>query len=53
MNYFAEGHSSRCFLFVKDWVEKKVRRHLKRAQNRFYRRRADCSALLRFWRAGV
>ncbi|MCZ2073369.1 MAG: hypothetical protein LC130_00005 [Bryobacterales bacterium] len=30
VNYFAEGHSSRCFLFVKDWVEKKVRRHLKR-----------------------
>jgi len=34
VNYFAEGHSSRCFLFVKDWVEKKVRRHLKRARKR-------------------
>src|SRR5215831_9740399 len=24
VNYFAVGHSSRCFSFVKDWVEKKV-----------------------------
>src|SRR5215467_14069391 len=28
VNYFAVGHSSRCFSFVKDWVEKKIRRHL-------------------------
>ncbi len=34
VNYFAIGHSSRCFRFVKDWVEKKVRRHLMRARNR-------------------
>lgn len=34
VNYFAIGDSSRCFSFVKDWVEKKVRRHLMRAQNR-------------------
>jgi len=33
VNYFA-GHSSRCFSFVKDWVEKKVRRHLMRARKR-------------------
>ena len=26
------GHSSRCFSYVKDWVEKKVRRHLMRAR---------------------
>src|SRR5215472_2373873 len=32
VNYFAVGHSSRCFSFVKDWVEKKVRRHLMRAR---------------------
>ena len=32
--YFAVGHSSRCFSFVKDWVEKKVRRHLMRARKR-------------------
>jgi len=32
VNYFAAGHSSRCFGFVKDWVEKKVRRHLMRAR---------------------
>jgi RNA-directed DNA polymerase len=34
VNYFAVGHSSRCFSFVKDWVEKKVRRHLMRARKR-------------------
>src|SRR6201994_3725230 len=27
VNYFAVGHSSECFSFIKDWVEKKVRRH--------------------------
>ena len=25
VNYFAVGHSSECFSFIKDWVEKKVR----------------------------
>ena len=34
VNYFAVGHSSRCFSLVKDWVEKKVRRHLMRARKR-------------------
>ena len=34
VNYFAVGHSSRCFAFVKNWVEKKIRRHLMRARNR-------------------
>jgi hypothetical protein len=34
VNYFALGDASRCFSFVKDWVEKKVRRHLMRARNR-------------------
>jgi RNA-directed DNA polymerase len=32
VNYFAVGHSSRCFRYVKDWVEKKVRRHLIRSR---------------------
>jgi RNA-directed DNA polymerase len=32
VNYFAIGDSSRCFGYVKDWVEKKVRRHLMRAR---------------------
>jgi RNA-directed DNA polymerase len=32
VNYFRVGHSSRCFGYVKDWVEKKVRRHLTRAR---------------------
>ncbi|RDJ97289.1 group II intron reverse transcriptase/maturase [Cupriavidus lacunae] len=34
VNYFAVGHASECFSFVKDWVEKKVRRHLGRSRNR-------------------
>jgi RNA-directed DNA polymerase len=34
VNYFAIGHSSRCFQFVKQWVELKVRRHMMRARNR-------------------
>ena len=34
VNYFAFGHSSRCFCYVKDWVEKKVRRHVMRAGKR-------------------
>ena len=32
VNYFRIGHSSRCFEYVKDWVEKKIRRHLMRAR---------------------
>ena len=34
VNYFAVGHSSECFSFIKDWVEKKVRRHMVRARKR-------------------
>jgi RNA-directed DNA polymerase len=34
VNYFAVGHSSKCFNIIKEWVEKKVRRHLARAQKR-------------------
>jgi len=34
VNYFAVGHSSECFSFIKDWVEKKIRRHLSRARKR-------------------
>jgi RNA-directed DNA polymerase len=33
VNYFAIGDASRTFGYVKDWVEKKVRRHLMRARN--------------------
>jgi RNA-directed DNA polymerase len=32
VNYFAIGDAGRCFGFIKDWVEKKVRRHLMRAR---------------------
>ncbi len=34
VNYFAVGQASECFGFVKDWVEKKVRRHLGRSRKR-------------------
>ncbi len=34
INYFAIGASSRCLGYVRDWVEKKVRRHLMRARKR-------------------
>jgi RNA-directed DNA polymerase len=34
VNYFQVGNSSECFAFVKEWIEKKVRRHLMRARNR-------------------
>jgi RNA-directed DNA polymerase len=34
VHYFAVGDSSRCFSYIKLWVEKKVRRHLMRAQGR-------------------
>lgn len=34
VNYFAIGHSSRCFGHIKDWVEKKIRRHMMGARKR-------------------
>ena len=34
VNYFAIGHSSECFSFIRDWVEKKIRRHMGRSRNR-------------------
>jgi RNA-directed DNA polymerase len=34
VRYFAMGDASRCFSYIKDWVEKKVRRHLMRARKR-------------------
>ncbi len=33
-SYFRIGHSGRIFGYVKDWVEKKIRRHLMRARKR-------------------
>lgn len=32
VNYFRVGMSSQCFGYIKDWVEKKVRRHLMKAR---------------------
>jgi RNA-directed DNA polymerase len=34
VNYFRIGTSSRCFGYIKDWVEKKIRRHMMRARKR-------------------
>jgi RNA-directed DNA polymerase len=34
VNYFAVGHSGRCFHYIKDWVAKKVRRHVMQARKR-------------------
>lgn len=32
VNYFRIGNSNRCFGYVRDWVEKKVRRHLMKSR---------------------
>ena len=34
VNYFRIGNSGQCFGYIKDWVEKKIRRHLMRAKQR-------------------
>ena len=34
VNYFRVGNSSKCFSYIKNWVEKKVRRHLQRARQK-------------------
>lgn len=34
VNYFRIGHASRSFCYIKDWVEKKVRRHLMKTRKR-------------------
>ena len=34
VNYFRVGNSSKCFSYIKHWVEKKVRRHLQRARQK-------------------
>ena len=34
VNYFRVGHASGCFGYIKDWVEKKIRRHEMRARKR-------------------
>jgi RNA-directed DNA polymerase len=34
VKYFAIGHSSRCFSFIRSWVEARIRRHLARACQR-------------------
>lgn len=32
VNYFRIGSASRCFSYIKDWVEKKIRRHMMRSR---------------------
>ncbi len=34
LNYFRIGQSSRCFRYIRNWVELKIRRHLMRARGR-------------------
>jgi RNA-directed DNA polymerase len=34
VNYFRIGNSSKCFCYIKDWVYKKIRRHLMKARNK-------------------
>jgi RNA-directed DNA polymerase len=34
VQYFAMGNASRCFRYIREWVEKKVRRHLRRSMQR-------------------
>ena len=34
VNYFRVGNSSKCLGYIKDWVEKKIRRHLMHARKR-------------------
>jgi RNA-directed DNA polymerase len=34
VNYFRVGNSSKCFRYIKDWVEQKVRRHLQHARQK-------------------
>jgi len=34
VNYFRIGQSRRCFGYIRDWVEKKIRRHMMRARKR-------------------
>ena len=47
VNYFRIGHASRCFAFVRQWVERKVRRHLMWARNRRDPQDADLPAPFR------
>jgi RNA-directed DNA polymerase len=37
VNYFRVGNSSECFGYIKDWVEKKIRRHLRRGMETVFR----------------
>ena len=34
VNYFRIGHSSRCFSYLKDYIEKKIRRHMMKTRGR-------------------
>ena len=34
VNYFAMGHASRCFSFIRNWIEQKIRRHLAKSRQR-------------------
>lgn len=34
VNYFSHGNAGRCFRYIRDWVEKRVRRHMMHNQKR-------------------
>ena len=34
VNYFRAGNSAKCFGYIRDWVEKKIRRHLMKSRQR-------------------
>jgi RNA-directed DNA polymerase len=34
VNYFRVGNSAQCFSYIRDWVERKVRRHLQRVRRK-------------------
>ena len=59
VNYFAVGHSSECFKFIKNWVEKKVRRHRspkleeKQTGERSARKSACCVRWGGGWKRGM
>ncbi len=45
VNYFAMGHATRCFGYVRNWVERKIVRHLRRSRKR--RRHVNWSRWMR------
>ena len=51
VKYFRVGNSGKCFIYVKDWVEKKIRRHLMYACKRrgFGWKRSSSASCINLW----